>query len=384
MKILFIVQRTEVFNSVKTIFEDAVKDPRCEVYLLPLPRGVNTDNGQIVKMDTLRTVHNFCTELDGATVIDSYNEEKNSFYDLAQLAPDYIFLNVPYTNQYPAEYSIEKLAAVGKICFVPYGYTLGDINKYKSVYQTEFNTPLLMYASFLFLDGCASHKYCRRRMWLSELIDGRRRFNLGYPRFDRITPVKDRQQKFVALWIPRWTTNKQVGFFSSTFFDFKDVILDYFGRRADNCEVIVRPHPIAFDNYIKDGLMSAEDVAMYKSRYTGNLHLDESPDYLSSFAVSDILIADYSSIILEFFVTKKPIIYCGSQDDFDIDLRYVTDTFYYASNWHEVERFLNQLMRGEDIKKGIRIDAVNRFLSNSSCAGKKILSCLINDYKHEK
>lgn len=35
MRVVFIVQRTEVFNSVRTVFEAAVAKDECEVYLLP-------------------------------------------------------------------------------------------------------------------------------------------------------------------------------------------------------------------------------------------------------------------------------------------------------------------------------------------------------------
>ena len=44
IQIVFIVQRTEVFNSVRTVFEAAVANDECEVYLLPLPRCSNEYN----------------------------------------------------------------------------------------------------------------------------------------------------------------------------------------------------------------------------------------------------------------------------------------------------------------------------------------------------
>ncbi|MBE6643072.1 MAG: hypothetical protein E7615_05415 [Ruminococcaceae bacterium] len=384
IKILFIVQRTEVFTSVRTVFEEAIKDERCEVYILPLPKCINTERGQELLPDTLDEVIDFCAGLKGAELIDSYDKDTKRFYDLNELKPDYIFLNVPYTTQYPSDYSMEKLVKIGKVCFVPYSYTFGDTKKYNSVYQTEFHTTLLSHASYLFMDGEASYKFCKKKLWLSEFINGKKLFNLGYPRFDRVISGNKNHEKLTALWIPRWTTKKQDGFISSSFFDFKDEIIRYFKSRVGQLELITRPHPIAFDNYIKDGFMTKESVELYKKEYVGNLHLDETKDYIGAFVNSDVMIADFSGMIIEYFMMNKPIIYCGEKDDFVPELKYITDTFYYASSWQEVEGYIELLQNGMDEKKDLRNAAVEKFKNEAFCSSERILDRLIKDYYSKK
>ena len=128
MRIVFIVQRTEVFNSVRSVFEAAVANDECEVYLLPLPRYSNEYNGLF--WDTYASVVEFCYQLYGGKVIDTYDFKTETYYDLTELMPDYIFLNVPYTSEYPDVYSIEKLAFISKVCYVPYGYAMTNEKKY--------------------------------------------------------------------------------------------------------------------------------------------------------------------------------------------------------------------------------------------------------------
>lgn len=51
------------------------------------------------------------------------------------------------------------------------------------------------------------------------------------------------------LWIPRWTTPADDNE-KSTFLMYKDFLLNYFSNNAE-LSLIIRPHPLMFDNYIK-------------------------------------------------------------------------------------------------------------------------------------
>ena len=148
MRIVFIVQRTEVFNSVRSIFEAAVANEECEVYLLPLPRCA-IEHKELL-WDTYASVVDFCYQLYGGNVIDTYDFETEKYYDLTEIMPDYIFLNVPYTVEYPDVYSLEKLALVAKVCHVPYGYVMSNEKKYSELYAGAYDVDLMKHISFFF------------------------------------------------------------------------------------------------------------------------------------------------------------------------------------------------------------------------------------------
>lgn len=382
MRIVFIIQRTEVFNSVRTVFDAAVANDECEIYLLPLPRCAN--EGKELFWDTYASVVEFCHHLHGGIVIDTYNFKTETYYDLTELMPDYIFLNVPYTSQYPDVYSLEKLASIAKICYVPYGYAMPNEKKYSNMYAGPFYVDLMKSISFLFTDGDVSYSYCKKnRMWLSELLFGKRIYNIGYPRFDSIEVHEVRPMGNTILWLPRWTVAKQTdnGNLASHFLDYNDSLLEYVDSQ-DYYHLVIRPHPLMFENYIKYGLMSEQDVLAYKEimKNHGKISLDEKPSYDDTFNTVDILVADYSSTIIEFFLRGKPVIYCGKREELSPQLSDVTKTFYYVNGWEQLKKVLNDLKDGIDPLKEERQIAVEQFRVGNQNAGEAILSILRKNY----
>lgn len=386
MRIVFIVQRTEVFNSVRTVFEAAVANDECEVYLLPLPRCAI--EYKELFWDTYASVVEFCQQLCGGKMIDTYDFETETYYDLTELMPDYIFLNVPYTIQYPDEYSLEKLALIAKVCYVPYGYAMPNENKYPDLYAGPFYVGLTKYISFLFADGDVSYSYCKKnRMWLSELLFGKRLYNIGYPRFDTINAHEARKMENTILWLPRWTAAKQIGDgnLASHFFNYSDSLLEYINGQ-DYYRLVIRPHPLMFENYIEYGLMSEKDVLTYKENIEKNekISLDEKFSYDDAFNTADVLVADYSSTLIEFFLMGKPVIYCGKKEELSTQIAYVTKTFYYANGWDQLKKILDNLKDGIDPLKEKRRMAVKKFREGTKNAGEEILNVLIKNYVNSK
>lgn len=386
MRIVFIVQRTEVFNSVRTVFEAAVANDECEVYLLPLPRCANEYKELL--WDTYASVVEFCHQLCGGKVIDTYDFETETYYDLTELLPDYIFLNVPYTIQYPDVYSLEKLALIAKVCYVPYGYAMPNEKKYSDLYAGPFYVDLMKYISFLFADGDVSYSYCKiNRMWLSELLFGKRLYNIGYPRFDIIDVQEVRPMGNTILWLPRWTATNRIdhGNLASHFFDYSDNLLEYVDGQ-DYYHLVIRPHPLMFENYIKYGLISEKDVLMYKEVMKNNdkFSLDEKPSYDDAFNIADVLVADYSSTIIEFFLRGKPVIYCGKREELSPQIADVTKTFYYVNGWEQLNKVLDDLKDGIDPLKEERRIAVEQFRAGTQDAGETILNVLRKDYVSSK
>lgn len=386
MRIVFIVQRTEVFNSVRTIFEAALANDECEVYLLPLPRCA-TEYKELF-WETYASVVEFCYQLHGGTVIDTYDFETETYYDLTRLMPDYIFLNVPYTMQYPDVYSLEKLALIAKVCYVPYGYAMSNEELFSDLYASAFYTGLTKHISFLFADGDTSYSYCKKnRMWLSELLFGKRLYNIGYPRFDTIDALEVGPMGNTILWLPRWTAAQQIddGNLASHFFDYNDSLLEYVDGQ-DYYHLIIRPHPLMFENYIEYGLMSEKDVLTYKEvlENNGKFLLDEKPSYDDAFNTADILVADYSSTIIEFFLRGKPVIYCGKREELSSQISDVTKTFYYVNGWEQLNKVLDDLKDGIDPLKEERRIAVEQFRAGTQDAGETILNVLRKDYVSSK
>lgn len=382
IRIVFIVQRTEVFNSVRSIFEAAIKDGECEVYLLPLPRCSNDLKGFF--WNTYETVINYCKQLNGGIVINTYNFESKQYFDLTDINPDYIFLNVPYTDEYPKMYSMDHLASIAKVCYVPYGYAMPNENRLPMLYSSTFFTDLMKSISFIFADSDTSYVFCKKyRMWLSELLYGQKLYNIGYPRFDKINIQHNQIAYNTILWLPRWTAATQIseGNIASHFFDYKNNFPKYVNQK-EKCKLIIRPHPLMFENFVRNGFMTRQEVQEYRESIEKNnkLLLDENTSYEKSFDDADYLVSDYSSTIIEFFLRGKPIVYCGQRDELSPQIEFVTRTFYYVDGWNKLEETLETLMRGIDPLKEERLNAIKRFRYNSQNAGQEILEIIKKDF----
>ena len=88
IRIIFLVQRTEVWNSFDSVYKEALKRNNIEVYLVALPKYKNgkflVDNNDVFE---------FCKTIIGNNnIIRAYNVHVNSFYNLEKLKPNYIFI----------------------------------------------------------------------------------------------------------------------------------------------------------------------------------------------------------------------------------------------------------------------------------------------------
>ena len=179
--------------------------------------------------------------------------------------------------------------------------------------------------------------------------------------------------------MPRWTAADQIndGNLASHFFDYSDNLLEYVDGQ-DYYRLIIRPHPLMFENYIEYGLMSEQDVLKYKEvmKNNGKFSLDEKPSYDDAFNTADILVTDYSSTIIEFFLRGKPVIYCGKREELSSHIADVTKTFYYVNGWEQLKKVLNDLKNGIDPLKEERRIAVKQFREGTQDAGKAILNIL--------
>lgn len=63
------------------------------------------------------------------------------------------------------------------------------------------------------------------------------------------------------MWTPRWTTNKKLG--GSNFFVYYKLLLEY-AEKNDDVDLLCRPHPLMFDNFLKTGEMKIEEIDDYK------------------------------------------------------------------------------------------------------------------------
>ena len=192
---------------------------------------------------------------------------------------------------------------------------------------------------------------------VSHLLGTQKTVNYGIPAMVQVLADEGKPTEawdfcpndFRVMWTPRWTTDPALG--GTNFFNYKDWILDYAEENRD-VTFLLRPHPMAFENFVKAGEMSQQEVDAYKSRCEAleNVQIDARKEYITTMWNSSVLIGDYSSILPEYFIMNKPLIYCPTNMTLH-PTKFTARMFegcYVVNNQEEMERCLAMLRRGED------------------------------------
>ena len=377
INVLFVCHRPAVWESLHSVFSSLQNDSRFKVLIVAIPNKK--------ELPGLWFDHEIY-ETEGAEkfwedygCINGYDYEKNTWLDLRTLEPDYVFFQQPYNVMRCSKYKSNVVAGYAKICFVPYGLQIIGDDVFESVHPSDFINDL----SFYFCPD--SSIYSIMKNYLKKINNwGFTQIAVtGFPRFDQYYKSTEKngsawksEGKYRILWTPRWCTNEGM----STFFLYKDNVIEYAKNNSD-VEIVFRPHPQAFSEWELTGEMSKnEREEFFLQCYNAGICIDVNGDYINTIMNADCFLTDATSLMGEYFITKKPIIYSFLYDKFTDIGNKLAKSFYYCNNWIEVENTIDMLKRGEDNKTNDR----RVILSNNSDlfafgAGERILKVISND-----
>ncbi len=350
LRVGFMCQYIPAWGKMEPVYRAMKADSRFEVFLLCVPIGIQ-NNRLINPEDTANDTYEYYVN-HGCEAVNTLIG-RSKWLDLESLNLDYIFFSRPYNHYMPKQYSSRKLSRYTKICVLLYAYTLLEETYSSTLNKDFFRNVYLYFAENKFsMRKNINHFKLRHRLGIQKSV-----FR-GMPGLENILKAKGAPSPawefsdnvFRVIWTPRWTTDKSMG--GSNFFVYKDSMLDYADGHRD-MDFLFRPHPLAFDNFLKTGEMSREEVEAYKDRVnqTQNVSLDTEKEYAATMWSSSVLVSDISSVISEYFITGKPIIYCASNVEVELGewAKTLIDGCYAVYNEKELFDKLEQLRNGEDI-----------------------------------
>lgn len=371
LKIAIFMLFAENWNSYVSIYNEIKRHKEIDLTVYVLPRIEFGKPNMTIYNSTIKFF-----EDEKIDFIRGYDEEAKTWLDTSKFEYDYIFYSLPYRQNYIREFSPSEMFKKSKICYVPYGFIL---TKSKNLLRTVLNLDFIqyMYVFFASWDLVANYVVSQYR-----IIGAKFHYveKLGFPRFDLGFPARTIDDKYkTILWLPRFVIDGIDPSERTSFFDFYQKILDRIQGEKDEYWTI-RPHPLAFQNYIEKGMLTKTDVERYirKLNDEENSRLDDNKDYRFSFGESDILVSDFSSLIIEFFMTGKPIIYCGSKAAIPIDE--LLGCMYCTGSWEETVSYVNLLKRGLDPLKEKRDRLIEKLYPEKNC-GKRIVEFILDDFK---
>jgi len=368
IRVIFLCQYTQAWNKLKCVYERMREDDRFEPMIVAVPYDIKKKDDSI---------YNYFYNLYGDNVIDA--REDGRWFELELLDAQYVFYQRPYDQYLPKEYRSNVVSRYAKVCHVVYGYQLA-VTTENSVMNKLFFRNVYLY----FAENSIYHKYNIERFKRSHEKGYRRTLNIGYPSLEDFVNQKtsrnEEDRKFKVLWTPRWSEDKEVG--GSNFINFKDQVVQL-PEGHENMQIIFRPHPMTFQHFISIGRITETQVKDYLALYESNPQLvyDNQPNYAKPFWDCDVLLTDVSSIIAEWFLTEKPVIYCVTGSQPNAFMQEMMKVFYVVKTWEEAEAKVKELYRGIDPLKEDRKKMVKKLMgSDLEHTSNRFLDTMYDDY----
>jgi|APSaa5957512535_1039671.scaffolds.fasta_scaffold08024_4 hypothetical protein len=363
INVVFVCQSPSSWGSFESVYKEIYVDSAFHVTIIVAPfRHSTFEDNEFHDIGMAKLLDNKNIEF-----IYGYSQENKEWINLQRLSPDYVFFQTPYNSHIPFIYTAEYVSLFAKVCYIPYYGTLlykGEVDL--GAHPVNF----FKYISYYFVTN-ENEKNGVSAKFVG-ILPPEQVVISGSPKTDYIfndLTVQDSEWKrglksnfTKILWTTRWVTNDG----TCHFFDYKDYFLEFTAMHPD-VDFLFRPHPLSFKNFLKTGELSQEEYDKMILQYdqSRNAKIDFCNEYHNTFLTTDILVSDMSSILYEFFLTGKPIIYTHRVNAFnEIGLK-LASSFYWARNQNELNETLNMLLRGEDPQKPLRQKLIKELSLNS-------------------
>ena len=312
IRVGFFCQYIPAWTKVEDLYLAMREDPRFEPVLLCVPSTIADQ--QLTDPDSLENdAYDYCLAHGYPEAINTL-VDKNTWLDLKGLDLHYIFYPRPYNALVPACYSTHKVGRYCRVCLIMYGLEFSEEITRISLNRDFMTGTYYYFAELPFMRECNT-----RNNRLGHALKLQKTQCHGYPMFEHLLKYQNEaspswdfsKNDFRVFWTPRWTTDITYG--GSNFFTYYEKLLDFAEENGDY-DFLFRPHPLALAHFVETGEMTQQQADAFRERCAQlpNVSLDTAGNYEATLWNSSVMISDISSIMPEFFLTGKPLIFCIS------------------------------------------------------------------------
>lgn len=368
-EIVFMPYKSSMWDSLESIWKAADEDPDCEAYVVPIPYYDRKSDF------SLGEFHYEGTDFPDYVPITNYEA-----YDLQSRKPDVIYIHNPYdegnyvTSVDPKFYSVELKKYTKCLVYVPYflaGY-------YSSATSARRNIPYCI----SHVDVCVIQSEMQKKVLSVNQGIANKMVALGSPKIDRIiSPIKSPsgmicKEKIEGRKIILVNTSISRILNDQQWFEKMDKLIHFFEQRSD-LFMLWRPHPLLFTTI--DTMLPNKKNEMCsiinQIEKLDNSYIDRTASADVAIAISDGLISDYSSLVLQYTATGKPSLLTVGASDYRNTKVVCGDYFsnYFMKDGISIEDFFEIIVSGNDYKKEERMKYFRESLINTDgTCGKKV------------
>lgn len=382
IKVAFLVQFFSAWNKFEALYREILSDDRFDAQIICVPDGLKDISVNGKKNDAYESFIEH-----GYEAVNALNSD-GSWYDLRSRGFDCVFYDRPYNVKLPRVYQSKTVSGYARICNIMYAMMLAE-----EIYDISMKRDFFKDAYLFFAETETSAERFKQRFPYTVKKGLKHVCYLGMPGSEQILNDRDLKtdiwdfagNRFKVMWTPRWTTNPQLG--GSNFFVYYKEILK-FAKANPDIAVLIRPHPLTFENFIKTGELTLEEQNEFRKEIaeTDNVILDETSEYDATMWNSDVMISDFSAIMAEYFITGKPLIFCSSNMYLtpDPSFKRMLEGCYDAPDKETAFDKILSLKNGNDEKKELRRRLANDlFKLNEPCLSKRMVDYLYDCIIHE-
>ena len=366
IKVGFIVQMAEIWDKELPIFDAMLSDSAFEVDMIIVP-PYNQVRKEVEH--TYQLSNYFITHYSNYVLAYQNGE----WISLESRNYDYIFLQRPYDLYLPEGFKSSDIVKFAKVCYIPYGFSGSDVFNPGLLDKRFFRNVYFIFLESEYMKGLLSEKF---RFPIEKRFH--KIMNKGYPALIPYFSFPPITQYHTFTWTPRWSFDEIIG--GSNFLRFKDTFLQI-AKDHKECRFIFRPHPLMFGEIEEKGLMTSDEIKQYENSLSQyGITYDKDAPLFDSLKNTDVLITDYSSIIIHFFITGRPIVYCESCIELNRTFQTLREGMYIVKTETDLSSVIDQLIRGEDTQKQLREGIVENLSIFHQDSTNKIVDEIKLDY----
>lgn len=362
-EIVFMPYKSSMWDSLESVWQAAIKDGQCDVYVVPIPyydRKADFSFGQF---------HYEGGDFPDNVVITDYRS-----YDLEKRKPDIIYIHNPYdahnlvTSVAPQFYADKLKVHTECLAYIPYciyGEPDSPEGEETIEFCSRYITPGLLLSDRVILQSENFRsaivntllRYCGkdRGFWEKKIIA------LGSPKYDKVC-ILDSSKDNIGLEVSATSTSplipgewqkylvkpdggkKRVIFYNTSLNALLQhgeqmnrkirSVLACFYEHREECTLLWRPHPLikATIESMRPALWEEYKKIVDTYRMGGWGIYDDTSDFHGAFAASDAYYGDFSSLQLLYQETGKPLL-GQNVDILDYRKRFVTENIYYDGKY---------------------------------------------------
>jgi len=356
IKVNFFLIHESVWKYSK-LYELLDSDERFEVTVVVCPYIIYGEDNMV---ETMEFAYNTFVS-KGYNVVASLNN--GEWLDVKkELDPDLIFFTNPH-NLTKIQYSIENFQDC-LTAYVPYNF--GNSHLYTMMYDQYFHNIVWR----LYAETKIHKNYSRiysRNMAKNVVVT-------GYPGVDELicndsvdNNLYNSEKKYI-IWAPHHTIDNDKSFLSfSSFLKYHDFFFEIAEKYKEEIIIIFKPHPLLKNKLYEERQWGKSRTDIYYKAWdeleNGELVLG---DYIEVFKISDAMIHDSGSFLIEYLYTNKPVLHTNNDDSVSQRMNsfgiMAFNNHYHAKNKNDIVDFIEMVIEGKDEMKETREDFYKKYL----------------------